>query len=90
MNPRYKKYTASTAEFWKAIEAQLMRAGLTYYAASVKMGKNQSLLRAAQSQGVPLCPSSVNAFCEAVGATSFERERLHTLAARGVGYEINP
>lgn len=86
---RYKRYTESTAEFWKAIEGQLTRAGLTRYAVSKKMGKAHTLLHAAQKQGVPLCPSSINLFCATVGATPVERTRLHTLAARGVGYEVS-
>lgn len=86
---RYKRHTDSTTKFWYEIELLLARAGLTSYAVSVKMGKTRTLLLTSMKWGVPLGPSSLNAFCEAIGATPVERTRLHTLAARGVGYEVS-
>lgn len=85
---RYKKWTYDTSVFWFAVNWYLDEGKISGWAASKKMGKSQTLLYAAQKQGVPLCPSSINLFCDALGLTPFDRKRLHTLAARGVGYEV--
>lgn len=90
MNRRYKKWTEATDAFWGEIIGHLKRARLTCGEASIKMGGQRTNLRTTMAQGCPLSPDRLNAFCEAVEATHFERERLHTLAARGVGYEVNP